>query len=626
VSRSKITAVVLASVAALAWASAGRAESSASLVARDLPLRGTTAARFDLLGLHWLGSGTLRFRTRLVGGRWSAWRTADPSDGGPTGRWHFSEPYWTGSSNRLQWQAAGRVTRVRAYYVGSSYAAVPPRHVEIAGSPQVIMRRAWNADEAIRRAPPRYAAAIHFAVIHHTAGTNLYTAAESPAIVKGIELYHVEGNGWNDIGYNFLVDRYGQVFEGRYGGITKNVVGAHAGGFNTGSVGVAVLGNYMSKRISPAARAALVRLLAWRLDLAHVDPLSSLTWRSGGNEEFPAGTPVTLRAIAGHRDTGYTDCPGKAFYAQIPGIAQSVAASGLPKLYDPLVTGRLGGLVRFSGRLTSPQAWTVSVRDADGAPVASGSGTGSVIAWTWDARGVGGSSYTWAMEAGSTVRVATGTIGKAPPIVPPQPLPAVLTDFTATPPVISPDGDGYADALAVTYRLRRSALVTAKVLDATGFAVSTLFYEQRQSARVQSWQWAGDSVPDGRYTLAVTAEGGDGKAVTAKAALIVDRTLGFLQAQPAVFSPNGDGRLDTITFAFDVGTSSTVTVNVVQNGRVIAMIYAGVLDPGSHQFVWNGQTPSGTVPDGQYDLVVSAVDSLTTVTQSARFTVDSAAQ
>ena len=74
--------------------------------------------------------------------------------------------------------------------------------------------------------------------------------------MRGIEVYHVKGNGWNDIGYNFLVDRYGQVFEGRYGGIDRNVVGAHAEGFNTGSAGVALIGNYQSATPTAAQRRA----------------------------------------------------------------------------------------------------------------------------------------------------------------------------------------------------------------------------------------------------------------------------------------------------------------------------------------------------------------------------------
>ncbi len=618
----RILALAAAGAVSLTWAASARAEGSGSLAARELPpAAGRAFAHFDLLGLHWLGPGTLRFRTRGDDGHWSAWRIGDPSDGGPTGRWHFSEPYWTGPSNQLEWRASGGVTRLRAYYVQSRAVAVPPRRIQSAGSPPIIMRPAWSANEEIRRAAPRYAPSVRFSVVHHTAGTNNYTAAQSAAIVKGIELYHVQGNGWNDIGYNFLVDKFGQVFEGRYGGITKNVVGAHAGGFNTGSVGVAVLGNYGKKPISDAALGSLVRLLAWRLDLAHVDPLSSVTWSSGGNEQYPAGTPLTLRAISGHRDTGSTDCPGNAFYAELPAIARSVAAIGLPKLYDPVVRGKLGDLVRFSARLSSPQAWSITIRNTAGSPVASGSGTGSVVSWIWDSTGALDRSYTWSMQAGTSVRPATGTIGVAQPVTPPPPLPPVLSEFKAGPPTISPDGDGIGDALTITYRLRRSAQVTAQVLDASGLPLTTLFSEQRQSARVQSWQWAGDSVPDGRYTLLISARGGDGKVVTAQAPVLVDRTLGFLTATPPAFSPNGDGNLDTITFSFDLGSSAAVSVNVAQYGRVVANVFAGQLEPGSQQFTWNGQGPAGTVPSGQYDLVVTATDALATVKQSIRFAV-----
>src|SRR5205085_615826 len=217
---------------------------------------------------------------------------------------------------------------------------------------------------SIRRAAPRYAASLQFALVHHTAGTNSYTAAESAAIVRGIEVYHVKGNGWNDIGYNFLVDKYGQVFEGRYGGVDKNVIGAHAEGFNTGSVSVALIGTYQSAAPTTAEKTALADLLAWRLDLAHVDPLSTVTVASGGNARFPAGTPVFLRAVSGHRDTGFTTCPGAALYAQLGALARQAAVGGLPKLYAPSVHGQLGGAITFQGRLTEALPWTVTVADA----------------------------------------------------------------------------------------------------------------------------------------------------------------------------------------------------------------------------------------------------------------------
>ena len=148
-------------------------------------------------------------------------------------------------------------------------------------------------------------------------------------------------------------------------------------GFNAGSVGVAVLGDYNSTRISAAARRSLEQLLSWKLDLAHVDPLSTLNWRSTGNPRFPRGVPVFLRAISGHRDTYFTDCPGTALYAELPRIAQDVSRIGLPKLYAPEATGKLGGPVTFSGRLSGAVPWTVTVTELGRRPGGAGLGDGA---------------------------------------------------------------------------------------------------------------------------------------------------------------------------------------------------------------------------------------------------------
>ncbi len=213
----------------------------------------------------------------------------------------------------------------------------------MAGSPLILSRAAWGASERIRRGRANYADTVRFAVVHHTAGSNSYTRARSASIVRGIQRYHVLANGWNDIGYSFLVDKYGQIFEGRYGGVDRNVVGAHAQGFNQGSTGVALIGNYDATSATPAAKAALTRLLAWRLDVAHVDPTTTFSWRSTGNPKFPAGRTITLRTIAGHRDTGYTTCPGSNLYGALPALTVGVWQTGLPKLYFPSVTGAPGG-------------------------------------------------------------------------------------------------------------------------------------------------------------------------------------------------------------------------------------------------------------------------------------------
>ena len=404
------------------------AASDATIVSRDVPLgaqrslaAGQPSTHFNLVGLHWRGSGTVTFRTRSVSGRWSGWMDAAPEaedqpDVGTGERarlasWRLGNPWWVGPSDRIEYRPRGKVTRLRAFFVWSPPAGVPARTLQKAGSPAVIPRSGWNADEKIRRSTPAFASAIRLAVVHHTAGANGYTAAQSPSIVRAIELYHVKGNGWNDIGYNFLIDRFGTVFEGRFGGIDRNVVGAHAEGFNTGAVGVAVMGEYSSLPVSAKARDSLTKLLAWRLDLAHVDPASTLSFISGGNARFPAGLPVFLRTVSGHRDTGFTDCPGTALYNLLTTIAGEVASTGLPKLYAPVVTGAVPGAVRFKARLSSALPWTVEVYDSVGNAYASTSGLGANVDWTWDGSLAPPGSYSYAIRSEDNVTPAIGAIG-----------------------------------------------------------------------------------------------------------------------------------------------------------------------------------------------------------------------
>jgi hypothetical protein len=211
--RVAVAAAVLALVAPATAAGAGL-----SLSARDLHTQAPLhVKRFQLVGFHWLGSGSVLFRTRSPSGDWSGWRPAAPGEddlpdrgtkeGRATARWRVGSPYWTGGSDAIQYRSQGHVTRVRALFVrGSSGPPVRVRRAQMTETPTIITRAEWHANEAIRRGLPRYADAVHLAIVHHTAGSNSYTAGQSAAIVRAIEIYHVQGNGWNDIGYNFLVD------------------------------------------------------------------------------------------------------------------------------------------------------------------------------------------------------------------------------------------------------------------------------------------------------------------------------------------------------------------------------------------------------------------------------------
>jgi hypothetical protein len=617
---------ILIAAALVFFTAPAAAFAGATLTMRDVPLHGertlasaSAPREFDMVGLHWRGSGSVQFRTRSLSGKWSAWRVAAPEgedlpDSGTaetlaTRGWRLGNPHWAGPSNRIAYRLHGKVLRLRAYFVRSPDVRIPLRRVSTAGSPPILLRSTWGANEAIRRAPPSFAPSVQFALVHHTAGTNSYTRSQSAAIVRGIEIYHVQGNGWNDIGYNFLVDKYGQIFEGRYGGVDKNVIGAHAEGFNTGSVGVAMLGTYGSTAPPAVARNALANLLAWRLDLAHVDPKSTVMWTSGGNAKFAAGMPVLLRAVSGHRDTGFTSCPGAALYAQLGAIAQKVASVGLPKLYAPVVRGTPGGQVRFQARLSQSLPWTVTVAGSTGTPVATGTGTSQAVDWTWDASIATPGLYSWTISAGDSVRPASGTIGA-------KPVALALTSATASPRTITPDGDGQTDSTQITYTLTAPATVTATLRGPDGKDLSVLFSQPLRPGK-QSFRFAAAGVPDGRYEIVLSAT--DGKqTVTSVIPVFVDRTVRIFAAAPAAFSPNGDGVADELDFSFELIRAASIRLDIAQRGKTIASVYSADLQPGPQSVTWNG----AGAKDGKYAGVLTATNDVGTVVHTVLFRID----
>lgn len=622
----------------LALACAGPAAAGVSVASRDVPLVGsgagrasadatrvlpaqTAPVRFHLVGLHWQGSGDVEFRTARIGGAWSAWRPARPeTEDGPNAGdrearakagWELGNPWWTGPARRLQVRLSGRVTRLRAHYVTSPVREAP-RAVEPAArtlaaappQPALVKRAAWGANESIVRGTPSYASRLSFAVVHHTAGSKPTSAAQSAAIVRGIQSYHVLSNGWNDIAYNFLVDPFGQIFVGRKGGAAKNVIGAHAQGFNTGSTGVAVLGTYEGGTISAKARTALTALLAWRLDVAHVDPASRLTWTSGGNPKFPAGTPVSLNAISGHRDTGSTSCPGAKLHGELGSLAAAARALGGPKIFNPRSTGALGGPVRFTATLSEARGWTVDVFDAVGNRVAGASGTTKALDWTWSSAGAPPGRYTYAIAAGEGVRAATGVVGGSEP-------PLELGALAPKPVVTTPNGDGVGDRQRIHFTLTRSATIEARLETPAGAPVATLVADRTlgPGARLVGWKGKdanGARVPDGRYVLVVEAASGP-ETVTKSAAVRVDRTLAHLSAAPTPFSPNGDGTLDTLAVGFELKRAASVDARVMAGSRRVATLRNGSLSLGKKSFVWDGRESGGSpAADRTYTVIVDA--------------------
>ena len=193
--------------------------------------------------------------------------------------------------------------------------------------PTIITRAQWGADESMKRWRRRRCPATRARVVHHTVNANDYTQAEVPSILRGIYAYHTQTLGWCDIGYQFLVDRFGRVYEGRSGGLTTFIQGAQTGGFNSETVGVSVIGDHRTVPFSAATKSSVSAMIAWLADRANFDPAGSATFTSAGNSKYPAGTRVTKSRVSGHRDFGSTECPGDAGYAQIPSIRSSAASA-----------------------------------------------------------------------------------------------------------------------------------------------------------------------------------------------------------------------------------------------------------------------------------------------------------
>ncbi|MFD0036600.1 peptidoglycan recognition protein [Streptomyces anulatus] len=221
---------------------------------------------------------------------------------------------------------------------------LPPAPPSTVPQPPIVSRAAWKADESLSTEAPDYLDQVKAVFVHHTAQTNAYSCADSAAIVRGLHTYHVKSNGWKDLGYNFIVDKCGTVFEGRKGGVDRPVMGAHTYGFNRDTTGIAVIGMYTGTKAATAATTSVARVAAWKLGQYKADPAGSVQLTAGANgtnmdrKQFIAGSQYAFPRISGHRDGFATECPGLSLYGQLPAI-RSLAAGPVTGLTIASVTG-----------------------------------------------------------------------------------------------------------------------------------------------------------------------------------------------------------------------------------------------------------------------------------------------
>ena len=293
-------------------------------------------ARFDLAGI----GGELQpleYRARASGGEWSEWVETASGD-----------PVYFGGADELQVRSRGVRPDGELHYVNVSgsetlasrvltdvreavnSAVISVASVATAGAqptqPDMVSRKQWGASGGggcRPRSGPAYGE-VKAATVHHTVTANDYSRDEAPRIVLGICRFHRNGNGWNDIGYNFLVDRFGDLYVGRSGGVRKAVVGAHAQGFNSQTTGVASIGTHTSAPISDDAEDSFVDVIAWKLALHGTKAGGKTRLTSGGGKvnKIPSGKKVRVKRVFGHRRVNTTECPGGKLKKRLKRIAR----------------------------------------------------------------------------------------------------------------------------------------------------------------------------------------------------------------------------------------------------------------------------------------------------------------
>jgi len=283
-------------------------------------------APFTAIGLTFDAppSGPVFARVKDAESRFGPWRELELEiDEGPDHPQNFgTEPLWVGDGTGYEVNL-GRpdvdgadVVLVRQEQRRSVVDSIPAAGATVPFA--VTGRDVWGA----RTNPsPSYASTVRLGVVHHSASSNAYSPADVPGILRSIQAYHMDGRGWSDIAYNFVVDKYGGIWEGRAGGLDRPVVGAHAMGFNTSSVGVMVIGDYSTAAPTGAALESAAKVVGWKLFLHQTDALDRVNFTSAGSTSIAAGVVVNLPVVVGHKDVGSTGCPG-SIYSSLGWIRQ----------------------------------------------------------------------------------------------------------------------------------------------------------------------------------------------------------------------------------------------------------------------------------------------------------------
>ncbi len=519
---------------------------------------------------------------------------------------HLTEPAWIGNARTVRVRLRGAAS-AQLITVEDRPTAAPTTQLQAARAPagpgvprpEIVLRAGWKADESLLRTGPVLFNRLGAVFVHHTVSANGYGPDDVAAMLRGIQRYHVVGRGWTDIGYNYLVDRFGRVYEGRAGGITANVRGAQVAGLNTGSAGIALLGSYGSEAPTAAQLDALASLVAWRLDVAHVDPLGRAHLLSGGSDRFGEGTVVTLDAISGHRDGGFTACPGDEVYRRLPALREAVASVAQLRIFAPLAgpatldPAVADGRTRFSAALSTPSPWTITIRDAAGAPVRALTGEGDEIEAIWDGLRDDGTmapprhDLTWEITAGAARPAGGGFDDLAA---------APTRDLIGDVSVLPIGGGDYE----VAWRQFGSASVASAITGTDGALVTSLDPGTRRDGGRRAIRWAAAALGSGTYQLNLRVARADGIA-TITVPVALRRGVRAVRLSARVVNAKGPElltlqlqRREEVPVAVRAAGVVVADLPAAPPGKITVAIDAASLSDGRHAVRVRAETKGGS--------------------------------
>ncbi len=373
--------------------------------------------------------------------------------------------------------------------------------------PTIITREQWGADESLRRGTTAYSDKIKVAFVHHVVSSNDYTRAQAAQQMRNVYSWFTEGIQVNDFGYNFMVDRFGRIYEGRAGGVDKAVIGAHTSGFNSETFAVSFLGNADTLNPDAVAKEAILDamsdLIAWKFELDDVNPLGTAVLTSAGpgpgqgtTSMYWPGEKVTSKTIAGHGDIGSTSCPGVFLRPSLDHIRLAVSARQGRNFYPPSIAGDRvawgsGKSITLNPRSNGPMDATLVVSNACGDPLRTMSASTAVageVPFAWDLRDAAGKAvppglYTFEISATSegkqlfpwrgTARISATADSPPDPCTPPE-------QFTIA-------GTGYGHGVGLS-QWGAYAMATADPKRWTAKRIVEYYYQGEtaaQSARVE---------------------------------------------------------------------------------------------------------------------------------------------